>query len=58
MEEYLARGPGFIFCAHPALGPLWDVTEQKVKGGRLADRAEVRLEVAELEWVNVEVRRH
>ena len=29
VEQYLADGPGFIFCANPAIGPLWDVTEQK-----------------------------
>ena len=29
VEDYLANGPGFIFCANPAIGPLWQVTEQK-----------------------------
>ena len=55
VEQYLAEGPGFIFCADPAIGPLWDVTEQKIRGGALADRAEVRLEVAEMQWENVSV---
>ena len=56
MEQYLAEGPGFIFCADPAIGPLWDVTEQKISsGGALADRTEVRLEVAEMQWENVSV---
>ena len=55
MQEYLDRGPGFIFCAHPAIGPLWDVTEQKITGGALADRAEVRLEIAEVQWKDVHV---
>ena len=54
-QEYLDSGPGFIFCCHPAIGPLWDVTVQKIKGGNLADRAEVRLEVAELQWEDVRV---
>ena len=45
MEEYLARGPGFLFLFHPALGPLWDVIAQKVRGGRLAPGAELVLEV-------------
>lgn len=45
MEEYLARGPGFLFLFHPALGPLWDVIAQKVRGGALAPGAELVLEV-------------
>jgi UTP---glucose-1-phosphate uridylyltransferase len=44
---YLASGPGMMFLYHPALGPLWDVVAQKVRGGRLAPRAELQLEVAE-----------
>ena len=47
MEEYLKRGPGFVFLYHPALGPLWEVIGQKLRGGRLARGAEVLLEVAE-----------
>ena len=54
-QTYLDKGPGFIFCADPAIGPLWDVTCQKIRGGALRDRAEVRLEIAELEWRDVEV---
>jgi hypothetical protein len=56
VEQYLASGPGFLFLFHPALGPLWDVVAQKVRGGRIAGRAEVQLEVAEadLEGVDVE----
>jgi hypothetical protein len=30
VQDYLDRGPGFIFLYHPALGPLWDVIGQKV----------------------------
>ena len=55
VRTYLDRGPGFIFCADPAIGPLWDVTAQKIRGGKLHDRAEVRLEIAEAQWENVEV---
>lgn len=36
VEEYLESGPGFIFLFHPALGPLWDVVAQKIRGGFLA----------------------
>ncbi|KAK9823989.1 hypothetical protein WJX72_006832 [[Myrmecia] bisecta] len=55
VEQYLAKGPGFIFLYHPALGPLWDVIAQKIWGGALADGAEVVLEVAEACLVDVQV---
>lgn len=48
VEQYLEHGPGFIFLFHPALGPLWDVVAQKIRGGRVAPRSEVQLEVAEV----------
>ncbi|GLC45555.1 hypothetical protein PLESTB_001205700 [Pleodorina starrii] len=46
-EQYLEKGPGFIFLFHPALGPLWDVISQKVVGGSLTHGSELVLEVAE-----------
>ena len=45
VEQYLEKGPGFIFLYHPALGPLWDVIAQKVRGGALAHGSELVLEV-------------
>ncbi|KAK9801940.1 hypothetical protein WJX73_008251 [Symbiochloris irregularis] len=47
VQQYLETGPGFIFLFHPALGPLWDVISQKIRGGSLAPRSELVLEVAE-----------
>ena len=44
-QQFLDQGPGFIFLFHPALGPLWDVIAQKLRGGALAPRSEVVLEV-------------
>ena len=55
MAKYLESGPGFIFLFHPALGPLWDVVAQKVRGGALADGSELVLEVAEARLVDVTV---
>ena len=55
VEDYLANGPGFIFCANPAIGPLWQVTEQKIARGSIGERSEVRLEIAEIEWADVHV---
>lgn len=45
VEEYLEKGPGFIFLYHPALGPLWDVIAQKIRGGALMHGSELVLEV-------------
>lgn len=47
--------PAFVWLWHPALGPLWQVAAQKVRGGSLAPRAEVCLELAELRWLDVAV---
>lgn len=47
VSEYLAHGPAFVFLAHPALGPLWSVIAQKLRGGSLAPHSELQLEVAE-----------
>ena len=55
VAAYLKDGPSFIFSANPAIGPLWDVTSQKIRGGALRERAEVRLEIAEIEWKDVDV---
>lgn len=55
VEQYLAHGPGFMFLAHPALGPLWQVVGQKLRGGCLAPHSEVQLEVAEACWRDVNV---
>jgi hypothetical protein len=53
VQQYLEQGPGFIFLFHPALGPLWDVIGQKVRGGALAPRSELVLEVAAAALTNV-----
>jgi hypothetical protein len=55
-DEYLRRGPSYMVWLHPALGPLWDVIHQKITGGRLAERAELSLELAEVALENVTVR--
>jgi len=41
VQHYLDNGPGFIFLFHPALGPLWDVIAQKIKGGAVMDGSEM-----------------
>jgi len=54
-EDFLERGPGFVFLWHPALGPLWEVAAQKVRNGSLAEGSELVLEVAEALLDGVEV---
>ena len=29
-DKYVDSGPPFLIFFHPALGPLWEVTQQKV----------------------------
>lgn len=55
VREYLDNGPGYLFFFHPALGPLWSVVGQKIRGGRMASRSEVQLEVAEAEIQGLDV---
>jgi hypothetical protein len=56
VAQYLEQGPSFMFIFHPALGPLWDVVAQKIRGGGLELGSELVLEVAEARLVDVEVR--
>lgn len=52
---YLETGPPYIAVLHPALGPLWDVVRQKIRGGSFSLGSELKLEIAELAWRDVEV---
>jgi UTP---glucose-1-phosphate uridylyltransferase len=47
LEKMISEGPSFIFLFHPALGPLYNVIAQKMKGGHLTKGAEFQLELAE-----------
>jgi UDP-N-acetylglucosamine pyrophosphorylase len=47
-EEYLKSGPTILFLYHPALGPLYEVIRQKIRGGRWKKGAEMQLEIAEV----------
>lgn len=55
VAEYLDNGPGFLFFFHPALGPLWSVVAQKIRGGKFGMRSEVQLEVAEVDIEGIDV---
>lgn len=45
VEHFLEKGPDFIFLFHPALGPLWHVIGQKLRGGAINQGSELVLEV-------------
>lgn len=47
IENYLEIGPNFVLFYHPALGPLYSIIRQKIRSGRMAQYAELRLEIAE-----------
>ena len=46
---FFTRGPSFIFLYHPALGPLYNVIAQKIRGGTLFSGSELQLHIAELD---------
>lgn len=52
-EIYLKNGPAFIAHFHPALGVLYPVIAQKLKGGQLAEGAEWVMEIAEADISNL-----
>lgn len=52
-EDYLKQGPSFIFNYHPALGPQYEVIMQKLRGGSLKKGAELNLEIAEVDIVDL-----
>jgi UTP--glucose-1-phosphate uridylyltransferase len=54
-EEYLTKGPSFIFLYHPGLGPLYSVIGQKIHGGNIGYRAELQLEIVEVQVVNLDL---
>lgn len=54
-EEYLEKGPSFFFTYHPALGPLYSVIQQKIKGGKIHPQSELICDIAELSLENLDL---
>ena len=52
-EDFMSKGPSFLFWYHPALGPLYSIIGQKIKGGILGDGSELQLEIAELQIIGL-----
>ncbi len=55
IEEYLRVGPSALFLYHPALGPLYSIIRQKLRGGFLGKKSELILELAEADISNLSV---
>lgn len=55
IEETEEMGPSLTFLYHPALGPLYSIIRQKLKGGCLFLGSELQLELAKLELQNLEL---
>lgn len=55
VEEYLKKGPEFLFLYHPALGPLYSSIRKKVRGGKMAMGSELLLEIADFQAKNLQV---
>jgi hypothetical protein len=55
MQTYLQSGPSFHIHYHPALGPLFYVIAQKIRGGKLKEHSELILHIAEIELVNLDL---
>lgn len=53
MENFLENGPDVLFLFHPALGPLYSIIQQKIRGGRLFPGAEIQLNIAEIDVENL-----
>lgn len=47
-EQFLHKGPSFLFNYHPALGPLYSVIAQKIQKGKMCSGSELYLEVADV----------
>lgn len=50
---YMQKGPSFLLQFHPALGPLYQIIAQKIRGGSLEYGSELKLEIAELDIFNL-----
>jgi hypothetical protein len=53
IESYIQHGPSFLFSYHPAIGPFYSIMAQKIQGGIFKERSELKLEIAEVELVDL-----
>lgn len=48
VEEFIEKGPSFLFHYHPALGPLFSLIGQKIQRGEIIRGSEIQLEITDL----------
>lgn len=53
LEEYLEKGPEFVFLYHPSLGPLYSLIEKKLQKGAITTGSELLLNLADLNAKNL-----
>jgi hypothetical protein len=53
LSDYLQKGPDLVFIYHPALGPLYSLLAQKIFRGKISIGAELQLEIADAEILNI-----
>lgn len=56
LESYFEKGLPFIFLHHPALGPLYSIIKQKLKGGKLHPHSEMVLQISEIYLENLDLK--
>lgn len=54
--SYLEKPSPFIFRYHPSLGPMYFVIAQKIRSGKFHPHAECDLQIAELDFSDVELK--
>ncbi len=55
MDLYIQQGPPFLFSYHPALGPLFSIIGQKLRGGSFNLHSELNLEIVEVDIENLQL---
>lgn len=54
-EEYIEKGPSFLFSYHPALGPLYSIIGQKLRRGTFSFLSELQLLIADIDCENLDL---
>lgn len=54
-NSFIQNGPNLHFIYHPALGPLYSIIQQKIRGGKIAKGSELQLESTKIDFENVEL---
>lgn len=47
-QFFVKKGPSYLFTYHPALGPLYEIIQQKLLKGKIHLGAELKLDISEL----------